>query len=139
MIFFIFYCYCDRYDGFRKKRIAVTKNDDEEGQCPFTMVAFKSEDLSGDDQYVLNRVYHTKTFKDGNHFHRRIIYICDRRGDIVNNVALLLYSFEEEERDFDLKPHGNSKGGSQSFTRTQPSTMSALKEKCASLGPREAV
>ena len=139
MIFFIFYCYCDRYDGFRKKRIAVTKNDDEEGQCPFTMVASKSEELSGDGQYVLNRVYHTKTFKDGNHFHRRIIYICDRRGDIVNNVALLQYSFEEEERNFDLKPHGNSKDGSQGFTRAQPSTMSALKEKCASLGPREAV
>lgn len=52
------------------------------------MVASKSEDLSRDDQYVLNWVYHTKTFKDGNHFHRRIIYICDRRGDIVNNVGL---------------------------------------------------
>ena len=51
---FIFYCYCNRYDGFCKKTIAVTKNDDEEGQCPFTMVASKSEDLSGDDQYVLN-------------------------------------------------------------------------------------
>ena len=95
-----------------KKTIAVTKNDDEEGECPFTMVASKSEDLSEDDQYVINRVYHTKTFKDGSHFHRRIIYICDRRGDIVNNVALLQCSFEEEERDFDLKPHGNSKDGS---------------------------
>ena len=47
-----------------------------------------------------------------------LIYICDRRGD--NNVALLQYSFEEEERDFDLKPHGDSKDGSWGFSRTQP-------------------
>lgn len=104
------------------------------------MVASNSEVLSRDDQYVLNRIYHTKTFEDGNHFHRRIMYICDIRGDIVNNVALVQYCFEVEERDFDLKPHGNStKHGAQGFTRTQSSTLATLKEKCATLGPREAV
>ena len=104
------------------------------------MVASNSEVLSRDDQYVLNRIYHTKTFEDGNHFHRRIMYICDIRGDIVNNVALVQYCFEVEERDFDLKPHGNStKDGAQGFTRTQSSTLATLKEKCATLGPREAV
>ena len=104
------------------------------------MVASNSEVLSRDDQHVLNRVYHTKTFEDGNHFHHRIMYVWDKRGDIVNNVALVQYCFEEQERDFDLKPHGNScKDGAQGFTRTQSSTLATLKEKCATLGPREAV
>ena len=58
----------------------------------------------------------------------------------MNNVALVQYCFEEQERDFDLKPHGNScKDGAQGFTRTQSSTLATLKEKCATLGPREAV
>ena len=64
--------------------------------------------------------------------------VSDNRGDIVNNIALVQYCFEWEERNFDLQPHGNSrKGGSNGFTRTQPSTMAILKEKCATLGPRE--
>ena len=58
----------------------------------------------------------------------------------MNNVALVHYCFEEEERDFDFKPHGNScKDGAQGFTRTQSSPLATLKEKCAMLGPREAV
>ena len=123
-----------------KKTIAVSENEDKKSQCPFTVVASNSEVPSRDDQYVLNRVYHTKTFEDGNHFHRRIMYVCDIRGDIVNNVALVQYCFEEEERDFDLKRHGNScKDGAQGFTRTQSSTLATLKEKCATRGPREAV
>ena len=138
IIFFI--SYCDRYGGFRKKIIAVSENEDKESQCPFTVVASGSEVLSRDDQYVLNRVYHTKTFKDGNHFHRQIMYVCDKRGDIVNNVAFVQYCFEKEERDFDLKPHGNScKDGAQGFNRTQSSTLATLKEKCATLSPRKAV
>ena len=66
------------------------------------MVASNLEVLSRDDQYVLNRGYHTKTLEDGNHFHRQIMYVCDIRGNILNNVALVQYCFEEEERDFDL-------------------------------------
>lgn len=93
---------CDRYCGFRKKTIAVSENEDKENQCPFTVVASNLKVLSRDDQYVLNQVYHTKTFEDGNHFHRRIMYVCAIRGDTVNNVALVQYCFEEEERDFDL-------------------------------------
>ena len=136
----MFIYYCDRYGGFRKKKIKVSQNEDKESPWPFTVVASNSEVLSRDDQHVLNRVYHTKTFEDGNHFHRHIMYICDKRGDIVNNVALVQYCFEEQERDFDLKPHGNScKDGVQGFTRTQSSTLATLKEKCATLGPREAV
>ena len=104
------------------------------------MVAFNSDVLSIDDQYVLNRVYHTKTFEDGNHFHRRIMYVWDIRGDTENNVDLVQYCLEEEERDFGLKPNGNScKDGAQGFTRTQFSNLATLKEKCATLGPRKAV
>ena len=106
LILIIFYH--DGYGGFRKKTITAMKSDDDEDQHSVTVVASKSEVLSRDDQYMLNRVYHTETFEDGNHFHRRIIYACDRRGDIVNNIALVQYCFEREERDFDLQPHGNS-------------------------------
>lgn len=128
----------DKYDGFRKKAITVTKNEDEDRE--FSVVSSKSEKITKDDQYILNRIYHTKTFEDGNHFHRRIMYISDKREDIVNNVALVHYCFEGEERhDFDLEPHGNTKYGAKGFTRTQPSTLAALKEKCKILGPREAV
>lgn len=70
MIIFLI-SYCDRYGGFRKKTMAVLENEDKKSQCPFTVVASNSEVLSRDDQYVLNRVYHTKTFNDGNHFLRR--------------------------------------------------------------------
>jgi len=123
-----------------KKTIAVSENEDKESQCPFTVVASNSEVLNKDDQHVLNQVYHTKTFEDGNHFHRRIMYVCDIRRDIVNNVALVKYCFEEEECDFDLKPHGNScKDGAQGFTRTQSSTLATQKEKCATLSPRKAI
>ena len=116
----------------------MTKNED--GQCSVTAVSSKSDAIDGDNQYLLNRVYHTKTFDDGNNFHRRIIYISDKRGDIVNNVALVQYCFDRDERNFNLQPHGNSrKDGAQGFTRTQPSTVTALKEKCAMLGPREAI
>ena len=99
-----------------------------------------SNSLRRDNQYVLNRLYHTKAFEDGNHFHSHLMYVCDKRGDIVENIALLQYCFEEQESDFDLKPHGNScKDGAQGFTRTQSSTLATLKEKYATLGPRKVV
>ena len=127
-------------DSVKKKTIAVSENEDKKSQCPFTVVAFNSDVLSIGDQYVLNRVYHAKTFEDGNHFHRRIMYVWDIRGDTENNVDLVQYCLEEEERDFGLKPNGNScKDGAQGFTRTQFSNLATLKEKCATLGPRKAV
>ena len=78
----------DKYGGFRKKDISVTKNED--GFPEFSIV-FNSEKITTDDQYVLNRIYHTKTFQDGNHCHRRIVYISDMREEIVNKVIILHY------------------------------------------------
>jgi hypothetical protein len=129
----------DKYGGFRKKNIRVEKNKD--GGYVLSNVSSKAETITRNDQYVLNRIYHTKTFEDENDFHRKIIYVSDHSGNIVNNVALVQYSFEHEEVAFDLQPHGNSKKGrgARGFTRTQPSTLATLKEKCATLGPREAV
>ena len=104
-------------------------------------VSSKAETITINDQYVLNQIYHTKTFEDENDFYCKIIYVADHSGNIVNNVALVQYPFEREEIAFNLQPHGNSKKGigTRGFTRTQPSTLATLKEKCATFGPREAV
>ena len=97
----------NKYGGFRKKNINVEKKKDVDYML-FNILS-KAETITRNDQYVLNRIYHTKTFEDGNNFDRKIIYVSDHSGNIVNNVALVQYSFEHKELAFDLQPHGNSK------------------------------
>ena len=48
------------------------------------------------------------------------------------------YSFDREEHQVDLKPHGNSKD-EKPFTRTKPSTLSLLKESVKTKPPRKAL
>ena len=59
------------------------------------------------------------------------MYITTADGKLVNNVAIVQYSFIGETRSFELKTHGNSKGeNGRGYTRTQPSTVKTLKDKC---------
>ena len=54
-------------------------------------------------------------------------------------LAFVQYYFDRNEHELAVKPHGNSKKENKPFTRTQPSTMSLLKEEVKKKCPKKAL
>ena len=66
-------------------------------------------------------------------------HICslDQEGDLLN-LALVHYTFENEEHIIMPRPHGNSKSQS-AYVRTLPSTLQKLREVSQHVPPKHAV
>ena len=66
-------------------------------------------------------------------------HICslDQEGDLLN-LALVHYTFENEEHIIMPRPHGNSKSPS-AYVRTLPSTLQKLREVSQHVPPKHAV
>ena len=64
--------------------------------------------------------------------------MTDINGDVINNVALVQYTFTGKEHDLAPTAHGNAKR-KKVFTRTKPSVRRKLKENLARYPVSEAV
>lgn len=71
-------------------------------------------------------------------FRQTISYLNDFNGDVVNNVALLQYTFTGMEHDLAPTVHGNTKR-MRFFTITKPSVRRKLKENLSRYPVSEAV
>ena len=95
----------------------------------------------GDSRLILktkNEYHLTREYRKQGDFRQTIYYLNEFNGDIVNNVALLQYTFTGKEHDLAPTFHGNAKRR-KVFTRTKPSVRQKLKENLSRYPVSEAV
>ena len=85
-----------------------------------------------------NEYHLTREYRKQGDFRQTISYMTDINGDVVNNVALVQYTFTGKEHDLAPTAHGNAKR-KKVFTRTKPSIRRKLKENLARYPVSEAV
>lgn len=90
----------------------------------------------GSNEFHLVRNY--RRLKEYPDFRQTVAYLRDQRGDIVGNTAIVQNIFQGKEHEIKIFPHGNAKQ-SKPFTRTKPSTISALRENLLKYHPSEAI
>ena len=104
-------------NGTRTKYYRVTRNSSND----VTSIIKSSRNVC--DVAVKRRYYACASYSN---FRKTIISLELSSGP--NIYTLLKYSFEGDEKQFDIKPHGNSKGSAKPFLRTKASTVDKLKE-----------
>ena len=85
-----------------------------------------------------NEYHLTREYRKQGDFRQTISYMTDINGDVVNNVALVQYTFTGKEHDLAPTAHGNAKR-KKVFTRTKPSVRQKLKENLTRYPVSEAV
>ena len=95
----------------------------------------------GDSRLTLkteNDYHLTREYRKQGDFRQTIFYLNDIHSDIVNNVALLQYTFTGKGHDLAPTVHGNTKR-KKVFTRTKPSVRRKLQENLSRHSVSEAV
>lgn len=109
------------------------------GRLQKSLVAKKRQDLGNDTSAVyLIRKYRTNMSCYS--FKQIISYAEDATGNIVNNIALVQYNFQGEEKSFDIGCHGNKKKDTNvAFLPTNRTTKEDIKKITRESKPKKAM
>ena len=108
------------------------------GRLQKSLVAKKRQDL-GNDTSVVFLIRKYRTNMSCNSFKQIISYAEDATGNIVNNIALVQYNFQGDEKSFQIRCHGNKKNTSVPFPPTNQTTKERIKKFARESKPKKAM
>ncbi len=113
--------------------------EDCNGRRQKTLVAKKRQDLRNDTSIVyLIRKYRTNISCSS--FKQIISYAEDAKGNVINNIALVQYNFQGDEKSFEIGCHGNKKKDtSVPFLPTNQTTKERIKKFTRENKPKKAM
>lgn len=113
--------------------------EDCNGRRQKSLVAKKRQDLRNDTSIVyLIRKYRTNM--SCNSFKQIISYAEDAKGNVINNIALVQYNFQGDEKSFEVGCHGNKKKDtSVPFLPTNQTTKEQIKKFTRENKPKKAM
>jgi hypothetical protein len=98
------------------------------GRLQKSLVAKKRQDL-GNDTSVVYLIRKYRTNLSCNSFKQIISHAEDATGNIVNNIALVQYNFQGDEKSFEIECHGNKKKDTNvPFLPTNQTTKEQIKK-----------